>query len=91
MSKAALCKPAPDFEAQAIVDMDFKKFRLSDFKGKYIELFFYPLDLTFVCPTEIIAFSDRSDEFRAIGCEVSQRLFFSMPWLCFVPNSPLFT
>ena len=38
--------------------------------GQWLVLFFYPLDFTFVCPTEIIAFSDRSDEFRAIGCEV---------------------
>ena len=38
--------------------------------GKYLVLFFYPLDFTFVCPTEIIAFSDRVEEFRAIGCEV---------------------
>ena len=37
---------------------------------KYLVLFFYPLDFTFVCPTEIIAFSDRVEEFRAIGCEV---------------------
>uniref|UniRef100_A0A1A9VT16 thioredoxin-dependent peroxiredoxin n=1 Tax=Glossina austeni TaxID=7395 RepID=A0A1A9VT16_GLOAU len=39
-------------------------------KNKYVVLFFYPLDFTFVCPTEIVAFSDRSDEFRNIGCEV---------------------
>lgn len=38
--------------------------------GKYVVFFFYPLDFTFVCPTEIIAFSDASDEFRNIGCEV---------------------
>ena len=40
------------------------------FSGKYLVLFFYPLDFTFVCPTEIIAFSDRAQEFRAINCEV---------------------
>jgi alkyl hydroperoxide reductase subunit AhpC len=43
---------------------------LSDYKGKYVVLFFYPLDFTFVCPTEIIAFSDRAKEFKEIGCEV---------------------
>jgi len=48
----------------------FKKIRLSDYKGKYVVLFFYPLDFTFVCPTEIVQFSDRSNEFRALGCEV---------------------
>lgn len=40
------------------------------FLGKYVVLFFYPLDFTFVCPTEIISFSDRSDEFKKINCEV---------------------
>lgn len=44
--------------------------KLSDYKGKYVVLFFYPLDFTFVCPTEIVQFSDRAQEFRAIGCEV---------------------
>jgi len=44
--------------------------KLSDYKDKYLVLFFYPLDFTFVCPTEIIAFSDRAEEFRAIDCEV---------------------
>ncbi|KAF6028124.1 Jafrac1 [Bugula neritina] len=44
--------------------------KLSDYKGKYVVFFFYPLDFTFVCPTEIIAFSDRAEEFRAINCEV---------------------
>lgn len=38
--------------------------------GKYVIFFFYPLDFTFVCPTEIVAFSDRVEEFRSIGCEV---------------------
>lgn len=38
--------------------------------GKYLVFFFYPLDFTFVCPTEIVAFSDRVEEFRSIGCEV---------------------
>lgn len=53
-----------------MVDGDFKTVKLSDYKGKYVVLFFYPLDWTFVCPTEIIAFSDRIDEFKAIGVEV---------------------
>jgi alkyl hydroperoxide reductase subunit AhpC len=44
--------------------------KLSDYKGKYLVLFFYPLDFTFVCPTEIIAFSDRAEEFRKLGCEL---------------------
>jgi len=48
----------------------FKKLKVTDFRGKYLVLFFYPLDFTFVCPTEICQFSDRADEFRKIGCEV---------------------
>jgi len=71
MSKAFVQKQAPDFEAEAVLaDGSFGKVKLSDYKGKYLVLFFYPLDFTFVCPTEIIAFSDRADEFRAINCEV---------------------
>lgn len=63
-------KPAPDWSAQAVVGKAFKKVSLADYKGKYLILFFYPLDFTFVCPTEIIAFSERAAEFRAIGAEV---------------------
>jgi len=71
MSKAFVTKPAPHFEASAVLSNgEFGDIKLSDFKGKYVVFFFYPLDFTFVCPTEIIAFSDRVDEFKAIGCEV---------------------
>jgi len=63
-------KRAPDFKGTAVVDGQFKDVSLSDYRGKYLVLFFYPLDFTFVCPTEIISFSDRSDDFRKIGCEV---------------------
>lgn len=48
---------APDFTATAVVDQEFKEISLSQYKGKYVVLFFYPLDFTFVCPTEITAFS----------------------------------
>merc|ERR1712137_400765 len=48
----------------------FKQISLADYKGKYLVLFFYPLDFTFVCPTEIISFSDRIDEFKALNAEV---------------------
>lgn len=71
MSKAFIQKPAPSFSAAAVAaNGQFSEVKLSDYKGKYLVLFFYPLDFTFVCPTEIIAFSDRADEFRAINCEV---------------------
>lgn len=65
-----LCKPAPAFSGTAVVDGEFKEISLSDYRGKYLVLFFYPLDFTFVCPTEIIAFSDRVEEFKKINCEV---------------------
>lgn len=65
-----LQKPAPAFSGTAVVDGQFKDINLNQYAGKYVVLFFYPLDFTFVCPTEIIAFSDRVDEFRRIGCEV---------------------
>ena len=70
MSKAFIGQPAPEFSATALVNGQFKTVSSKDFKGKYVVLFFYPLDFTFVCPTEIIAFSERSDEFRKINCEV---------------------
>jgi alkyl hydroperoxide reductase subunit AhpC len=64
-------KQAPDFTAQAVLpDGTFKEISLSDYQGKYVLLFFYPLDFTFVCPTEIIAFSDRAKEFEAVGVQV---------------------
>lgn len=64
-------KKAPDFKATAALpDGSFKDIKLSDYKGKYVVLFFYPLDFTFVCPTEILAFSDKAAEFKAIGAEL---------------------
>src|SRR5579883_1324587 len=61
---------APDFTATAVVDQEFKTVKLSDYRGKYVVLFFYPLDFTFVCPTELVAFSDQLEEFTRRGCEV---------------------
>ncbi|MQM21365.1 hypothetical protein Taro_054405 [Colocasia esculenta] len=62
---------APDFEAEAVFDQEFIKVKLSDYIGKkYVILFFYPLDFTFVCPTEITAFSDRYAEFEKLNTEV---------------------
>jgi alkyl hydroperoxide reductase subunit AhpC len=68
--QAQVQKPAPNFTAQAVVNGQFKEVSLSDYKGKYVVVYFYPLDFTFVCPTEIIAFSDRIKEFSDLGCEV---------------------
>ena len=53
-----------------MVDQEFKEISLSQYRGKYVVLFFYPLDFTFVCPTEITAFSDRYDAFKALNTEV---------------------
>ena len=61
---------APEFTATAVFDREFKTIKLSDYRGQYTVLFFYPLDFTFVCPTEIIAFSDRHDEFKALDTEI---------------------
>ncbi len=64
-------KAAPDFTAQAVMpDGTFKEVKLSGYQGKYVLLFFYPLDFTFVCPTEIIAFSDRASEFAELGVQI---------------------
>ena len=71
LQKARVQLPAPDFKGQAVVDGQFKEISLSDFKGKWLVLFFYPLDFTFVCPTEIIAFSDSIKQFKNIDCEVN--------------------
>jgi alkyl hydroperoxide reductase subunit AhpC len=67
---ALVQKEAPDFAATAVVNEEFKQIKLSDYRGKYVVLFFYPLDFTFVCPTEIVAFSDRIGEFHKRGAEV---------------------
>ena len=68
---AFVTQPAPDFkDADALVNGEFKKISLSDYKGKKVVLFFYPLDFTFVCPTEILAFSDTIKEFEDRGTQV---------------------
>lgn len=65
-------KPAPDFTANAVMgDNTIRSFTLSkDTQGKYVVIFFYPLDFTFVCPSELIAFDHRLDEFKKRGVEV---------------------
>ncbi|OPJ84140.1 thioredoxin-dependent peroxide reductase, mitochondrial [Patagioenas fasciata monilis] len=66
----AVTQHAPFFKGTAVVNGEFKDLSLDDFKGKYLVLFFYPLDFTFVCPTEIVAFSNKANEFRDVNCEV---------------------
>lgn len=64
-------KLAPDFKATAVMpDDSFKEISISDYKGKKVVLFFYPMDFTFVCPTEIIAFDHRLAEFEKRGVQV---------------------
>ena len=65
-------KKAPDFDMPSTKDMKTLKenVRLSDYKGKFLVMFFYPLDFTFVCPTEIKAFNDKVEEFKKTGAEV---------------------
>jgi peroxiredoxin 2/4 len=64
-------REAPEFVAQAVMaDNEIAQLKLSDYRGKHVVLFFYPLDFTFVCPSEILAFDRRLDEFRAKGVEV---------------------
>lgn len=72
---AQVGKPAPDFKLESTKDATSSKdlgkhVKLSDYKGKWLIFFFYPLDFTFVCPTEILALSDRLDEFKEYDAEV---------------------
>ncbi|KAI9490060.1 thioredoxin-like protein [Zychaea mexicana] len=67
---AQVQKPAPAFTLPAVVDGEFKDVSLADYKGKYVVFFWYPMDFTFVCPTEILAFSERVKEFEALDTAV---------------------
>jgi len=68
---AQVSKPAPTFSVETVIKGgDFSRAKLEDYKGKWLVLFFYPLDFTFVCPTEITGFSKRYDEFSALNAEV---------------------
>ena len=72
-------KKAPEFKTMAVMpDNSINEVSLSDYKGKKVVLFFYPLDFTFVCPTELLAFNKRLDEFESrdvqvLGCSVDSR------------------
>lgn len=69
---AKVGRPAPDFNLPSTKNMETlaENVKLSDYKGKWLILLFYPLDFTFVCPTELTAFSDRLEELNGIGAEV---------------------
>ncbi len=65
-----VASPAPDFELEALSGEDFVDVKLGDYKGKWVVLFFWPLDFTFVCPTEVTAFSKRVSDFKELNCEI---------------------
>jgi alkyl hydroperoxide reductase subunit AhpC len=69
-NKACVRHPAPAFKGTAWWNNKFQEISLEQFKGKYVVLFFYPLDFTFVCPTEIVQFSDKKPEFDKLDCQV---------------------
>ncbi len=90
MATAKVGEPAPDFTMKLARPGDTaktvgSKVSLSDYTGKWLVLFFYPLDFTFVCPTEITALSDRYEEFEEIGAEVlgvsTDSVFSHMAWM----------
>lgn len=72
IERAMVGQPAPDFDMASTKNIQKlnENVKLSDYKGKWLALLFYPLDFTFVCPTELTAFSDRYQELEGIGAEV---------------------
>ncbi len=72
MATLKVGEPAPSFEMTTTRNMEKLDTveRLEDFRGKWLVMFFYPLDFTFVCPTEITGFSDRMEDFKKLGAEV---------------------
>ena len=62
MAPARVQMPAPDFSGTAVDNGQFKQIKLSDYSGKWLIMLFYPLDFTFVCPTELVKFSNKIDE-----------------------------
>ncbi len=68
--RVAINVRVPDFELEAYYEDDFKKIKLSDYKGKWVVLIFYPADFTFVCPTELEEAAMHHEEFKKLGAEV---------------------
>src|SRR5205085_11618189 len=80
---AQVGRPAPDFEIPSTKNIEKldQPVKLSDYQGKWVVLLFYPLDFTFVCPTELTTFSDRYADFEGVGAEIigiSTDLAFSL-------------
>ena len=84
---AKVGQPAPDFNMASTKNIETLKenVRLSDYRGKWLVMMFYPLDFTFVCPTELTAFSDQLDQFEGVGAEVlgisTDSVFSHRAWL----------
>jgi len=63
-------KPAPDFELEGYFHGQFSRYKLSDYRKKWVLLLFYPLDFTFVCPTEVLNFSAAAEKFIELDCQI---------------------
>ncbi len=70
MTMNLVSKTAPDLELEGYFNGSFGKYKLSDYRGKWVILLFYPLDFTFVCPTEVLNFSDAADELAQLNCQI---------------------
>jgi peroxiredoxin (alkyl hydroperoxide reductase subunit C) len=68
--KAVVGQMAPDFELEGYFKGELKSFKLSDYRGKWVYLLFYPLDFTFVCPTEVLSFSEHCPQFEERQCQI---------------------
>ncbi|HQR38766.1 MAG TPA: peroxiredoxin [Blastocatellia bacterium] len=84
---AMVGQPAPEFDMPSTKNLEKlnENVKLHDYKGKWLVMVFYPLDFTFVCPTELTAFSDRLDDFKSLGCELlgvsTDSVFSHRAWL----------
>ena len=63
-------RPAPDFELEGYFNGQFSQYKLSDYRKKWVLLLFYPLDFTFVCPTEVLNFSAAAEKFSGLNCQI---------------------
>ena len=87
MERAMVGQPAPDFDMASTRNIEKlnENVKLSDYSGKWLVLLFYPLDFTFVCPTELTAFSDRYEDFQGIGADIigvsTDSVFSHRAWL----------
>ena len=63
-------KPAPEFELEGYFNGQFSRYKLSDYRKKWVILLFYPLDFTFVCPTEVLNFSAAAEQFNKLNCQI---------------------